>query len=196
MWFRGWNRCWIMRLPPAFAPRVAASRVSGDGPWTWACSGRNGGQAAACHAARRKSTVYAARRSARAPAKCRQRIFAPPVLPAPSPATGRGTGHAPAFMAARRLCVLRQPKRNAVCGPATISGHREAPQADLCSVGQASNVNGGGPWTWSCSGVNGGSAVSCTAPISVSGVCGSANGVAVTEPAFRKSLRSRASRRA
>jgi outer membrane protein OmpA-like peptidoglycan-associated protein len=39
------------------------------------------------------------------------------------------------------------------------------PKSGLCSGGISSAVSGKGPWTWSCSGVNGGSAVGCVAPL-------------------------------
>lgn len=156
-----------------------ASRVSGDGPWTWACGGRNGGQAAACTAQKKidgacgNATTFNANEM-------------PATDLCAAGFAGAITGNGPwnwtcsgMYGGTAALCSA-SPKKDAVCGGATIAGHREAPQTDLCSVGQASNVNGGGPWNWTCSGVNGGAAVSCTAPISVSGVCGSANGVAAS----------------
>ncbi len=71
-------------------------------------------------------------------------------------------------------------KVDAVCGVASNNSFDDAPSANLCAQGNASAVNGSGPWTWACSGINGGAAAACTAPkrmAMVSGVCGAANGV-------------------
>lgn len=68
-----------------------------------------------------------------------------------------------------------------VCGTASGVATRAAPGgASLCNPGTASAVNGGatGPWDWTCTGINGNTAVvSCAAPIDPE--CGPANGTAV-----------------
>jgi Pectate lyase superfamily protein len=71
---------------------------------------------------------------------------------------------------------------NGVCGSANGVAVRTAPTAGLCTAGTATAVSGTGPWTWGCSGSNGGASASCRAPVAsaVNGVCGSANGVAVS----------------
>ncbi|MDR3448292.1 MAG: OmpA family protein [Alphaproteobacteria bacterium] len=73
------------------------------------------------------------------------------------------------------------PKVDAVCGPASNNEFDATPAANLCAQGMASAVSGEGPWTWACSGANGGNAAACTArkrePIS-NGICGGANGAA------------------
>lgn len=51
------------------------------------------------------------------------------------------------------------------CGGANGVPTLTTPSAGLCDAGIASAVSGHGPWTWSCSGVNGGSAVGCVAPL-------------------------------
>src|SRR5262249_15672555 len=43
------------------------------------------------------------------------------------------------------------------------------PSTNLCSAGTASSVAGTGPWTWGCSGSNGGTTASCSASVTVSG---------------------------
>ncbi len=73
------------------------------------------------------------------------------------------------------------PKQDAVCGAASLKGQHDTPKTALCSVGEASTVSGNGPWNWTCSGANGGSSVSCEAPVSANGTCGAANGVAVVD---------------
>ena len=77
-----------------------------------------------------------------------------------------------------------------VCGPTngqTLGTY--APTSGLCSQGTPSDVEGTGPWTWTCAGTDGGKTSSCSAnycnsgcvaaptctPVTGSG-CGSANG--------------------
>ena len=50
-----------------------------------------------------------------------------------------------------------------VCGSASGTDLTSAPTADLCTAGAASAVIGAGPWTWTCSGSNGGRTSSCEA---------------------------------
>jgi hypothetical protein len=52
-----------------------------------------------------------------------------------------------------------------VCGSADGQTFTSAPTANLCSAGTASNVTGSGPWNWTCIGLNGGGAASCSASI-------------------------------
>lgn len=52
-----------------------------------------------------------------------------------------------------------------VCGSANGSVTSVVPTTNLCSSGTASVVSGTGPWTWTCSGSNGGSAVACSANV-------------------------------
>ena len=51
---------------------------------------------------------------------------------------------------------------NGACGPASGTTGTAAPSANLCSAGTASPVTGTGPWTWQCTGANGGTTSSCT----------------------------------
>jgi hypothetical protein len=76
-----------------------------------------------------------------------------------------------------------QLKINGACGSANGVAVSAAPSSNLCTTGLASVVSGSGPWAWSCAGSNGGTTASCSAPLAasqVNGVCGSANGVAVS----------------
>lgn len=52
---------------------------------------------------------------------------------------------------------------NGACGSANGGAFGAAPSSGLCSAGTASGVSGAGPWTWTCSGVNGGTTASCSA---------------------------------
>jgi hypothetical protein len=68
------------------------------------------------------------------------------------------------------------------CGSANGVAVSTAPRANLCSAGKASAVSGSGPWTWSCTGSNGGATGLCWAPTTsaVNGACGSSNGADLT----------------
>lgn len=162
-----------------------ASAVSGDGPWTWACSGINGGEAAACTAPKRVPAANGVCGSANGAAvseappssdlcdvgtatdvkgtgpwtwTCKgvgkgssQSCIAPKhavaaaraVEPAPAPAAAP----VPATPAAS---VSSAADKSDLCGPAAETLAYEAPEKDLCRAGNASVVNGDGPWTWSC----------------------------------------------
>ncbi len=58
---------------------------------------------------------------------------------------------------------------NGSCGTANGGSYTSAPTSGLCSAGTASGVSGSGPWTWSCTGTNGGSTASCSASKSATG---------------------------
>ncbi|MCX6721666.1 MAG: discoidin domain-containing protein, partial [Candidatus Staskawiczbacteria bacterium] len=94
-----------------------------------------------------------------------------------------GVGMGPTLSA---NCSTVNPAVNGVCGSANGGLFIGAPTTNLCSTGTASIVSGAGPWTWSCLGSGtGATTASCstytsTAPPSVAGVCGSANGQAVS----------------
>jgi hypothetical protein len=52
---------------------------------------------------------------------------------------------------------------NGVCGASNNKALTAAPITGLCSIGSASAVTGSGPWSWNCSGLNGGLPASCAA---------------------------------
>jgi hypothetical protein len=57
------------------------------------------------------------------------------------------------------------------CGPANGATSRVAPTTGLCSTGAPSAVAGSGPWTWICTGRNGGTPSNCTVlPLTSEGV--------------------------
>ena len=51
---------------------------------------------------------------------------------------------------------------NGACGPANGTNSSVAPSAGLCSAGTATAVTGTGPWTWQCTGSNGGTTSMCS----------------------------------
>jgi hypothetical protein len=74
------------------------------------------------------------------------------------------------------------PISNGVCGSANSSTFNTAPTGNLCSNGTASAVTGTGPWTWTCSGTNGGSNASCAANIATYTVTPSAGSGGTVSP--------------
>ncbi|BFT94185.1 hypothetical protein MNSC_01930 [Minisyncoccus archaeophilus] len=53
---------------------------------------------------------------------------------------------------------------NGACGTSAGEEHESIPTTDLCSIGTASIVSGDGvPYTWTCTGLNGGTTASCSA---------------------------------
>ncbi|MFA5080213.1 MAG: hypothetical protein WC472_01140 [Candidatus Paceibacterota bacterium] len=64
-----------------------------------------------------------------------------------------------------------------VCSSANGQAFYSQP-SDLCSAGTASDITGTGPWSWTCSGSDGGVTASCGANKIIDGVCSSANGQA------------------
>ncbi|OGW37758.1 MAG: hypothetical protein A2Y97_09030 [Nitrospirae bacterium RBG_13_39_12] len=63
---------------------------------------------------------------------------------------------------------------NGVCGTSSGGTFTTAPTTNLCSAGTATGVSGSGPWTWSCTGSNGGSTANCSANIQTRTVSASA----------------------
>ena len=154
-----------------------ASAVSGEGPWTWSCSGANGGNVGSCSAAK----------------------IQPPKAPGPlvNGVCGGANGVISARQPEEALCssgklsgVVGNGPWNWSCigenggmtvsctaplePPAAIEGSCGGasgvstlvkPQSGLCSSGITGTVNGEGPWTWTCSGANGGNPASCIAPL-------------------------------
>ncbi len=151
------------------------SRVNGGGPWTWACSGLNGGQAAACGAPKKSDGVCGKSSSSGVESRPDRDLCAAGFASAVS---GDGPWHwtCSGIHGGAPVMCSAAPKVNAVCGPASLSGHRSVPTEGLCKNGEATAVEGDGPWTWSCSGEQGGATVPCRAPVMADGVCGLANG--------------------
>ncbi len=157
-----------------------ASRVSGEGPWNWACSGINGGQAVSCSASRRVDGVCGSSSGTATDERPSSDLCSAGYASAVT-GTGPWNWTCSGLYGGGAATCSAAPRQDAVCGGASLKGHRSAPVDELCSVGEPSRVIGIGPWNWTCSGSNGGSPVTCESPVIVNGSCGSANGVAVAE---------------
>lgn len=152
-----------------------ASRVNGHGPWRWACSGSEGGQAMACLAPKIiKGTCGSSSRegvdSIPDHNLCEAGYASAVTGKGPWQWTCSGLHGGEASTCEAVLSV------NAVCGSASMTGHKTEPSANLCSVGKAVNVAGKGPWQWTCYGKYKGASVLCNAPVLENGKCGEAHG--------------------
>ncbi|UFS71728.1 MBG domain-containing protein [Geomonas sp. RF6] len=63
------------------------------------------------------------------------------------------------------LVVAGNPAVNGACGTANGASYSATPVTNLCTAGTASAVSGTGPWSWSCSGLNGGASATCSAAL-------------------------------
>ena len=70
------------------------------------------------------------------------------------------------FAYSKTMSIAVWPVRgptNGACGTSSGGTSLEAPASSLCSSGTASSVSGNGPWSWTCSGSNGGTIANCQA---------------------------------
>lgn len=65
-----------------------------------------------------------------------------------------------------RCSATRPVAKKGICGSAIRREHSSIPVNELCSSGLASSVSGEGPWYWTCSGMNGGEEIQCSARLS------------------------------
>ncbi|MDD4409872.1 MAG: hypothetical protein PHW52_04460, partial [Candidatus Pacebacteria bacterium] len=79
------------------------------------------------------------------------------------------------------LCNAKRAQ-NAIC-PAV--GNYDTAPTPTCTIGTPGIISGTGPWTWTCTGINGGTNASCSANKKVNGACGtSATNYAYSATAF------------
>ncbi|MBI1273240.1 MAG: OmpA family protein [Alphaproteobacteria bacterium] len=152
-----------------------ASEVNGKGPWFWACSGINGGKPMACQAVVRVDGACGAADAVGSKDRPADGLC---LRGAPGPVTGTGPWSwtcAGEYGGTAAQCSANVSV-DAVCGSAADRGATLLPISDLCREGQASEVKGTGPWTWVCSGFNGGKPAQCRTLVSIDGICGAANG--------------------
>ena len=123
--------------------RGQATRVQGDGPWTWSCVGPNGGTTDFCSA----------------PKVVPAPPVVPPVVP-PTPVPDPTPAPTP-------IPIPTPTPVNGSCGSSHGQTFSSIPTANFCSTGSLASLAGTGPWTWSCTGSNGGTTASCQANVQV-----------------------------
>ena len=164
-----------VNTPTALCSSGNPSGVSTVGTnWNWSCGGINGGTNMNCAAPRiyhglcgpaNGSNVYAKPSSG----LCAVGNATTVVGAGPFDWNCNGINGGNNVACSANLTV------NGLCGPANGQYSASAPTSGLCSAGSASAVSGSGPFTWSCNGVNGGTASSCSSQAIVHGACGSSN---------------------
>jgi hypothetical protein len=170
------------------------STVAGTGPWTWSCTGANGGSNASCAAPTYGSSSVTVVNGTCGSANGTTVSTAPTTnfctagtassVSGSGPwtwnCTGSNGGTNASCSASLSISGGGVTAVNGSCGTANNVGVTAIPSANLCSTGTASSVTGSGPWSWSCAGSNGGTNASCLAPLSINGVCGTSNGTTVS----------------
>ncbi|MDX9689235.1 MAG: hypothetical protein EOM37_00350 [Proteobacteria bacterium] len=153
----------------------APSRVNGAGPWTWACSGLNGGAPAAC-TAQRKTNGECGRADKRGFDTMPMSDLCNAGYASAVSGEGPWNWTCSGLYGGEAATCSAMRKVDAVCGKASVNGARSAPEEGLCAVGSSTKVTGSGPWSWTCEGENGGASVACQALTLVDGQCGAAHG--------------------
>ena len=177
-----------------------ASGVSGEGPWSWACSGSNGGAVGSCSANKivppkppglavngqcgaANGTMVSSQPS---DDLCGAGEVSGPVGNGPWNWSCVGVNGG---MTVSCTAPLQPPAPiDGACGDANGISTLVRPQSGLCSSGIVGAVNGNGPWTWTCSGANGGTPASCVAPMAgkvaaMPSAMEAASGMAITDDA-------------
>jgi hypothetical protein len=162
-------------VPVSIAPTTnlcsagGASGVSGTGPWSWSCTGTNGGHTASCSAPLAQQIVSGSCGSANGIAASSTPTTN--LCSAGTASTVAGSGPwewscvgSDGGGTASCAAPLAQQMINGACGSANGLPRTSAPVSNLCAAGTASAVSGAGPWDWTCAGSNGGALASCQAP--------------------------------
>ncbi len=171
-----------------------ASAMNGTGPWTWSCGGSYGGTTASCSASKAAPTISLPSPNLTTIPSATQIVDASANVwsvsggvvnengaPAGSSAgvalllydnnivyqeTSGGSwqswnGSTWVSSSDPRIAVVPV---NGACGTSNGVTATTTPTTNLCSIGTPSTASGTGPWTWSCSGISGGTTASCSAP--------------------------------
>jgi outer membrane protein OmpA-like peptidoglycan-associated protein len=168
-------------LPSAPAQSLCAtgmpSAVNGQGPWTWSCSGTGSGSVSSCSANKMAATqapgpaVNGLCGAANGVTASTQPVDGLCASGAVASIVGNGPWNWSCLgenggMTVSCTAPLEPPAPiDGICGEASGVPTLSRPQSALCASGITGIVNGRGPWTWTCSGANGGSPSSCVAPM-------------------------------
>ena len=153
-----------------------ASTVGGPNPYTWTCQGQNGGGDASCSSGPR-TTVNGACGASNGGEFYTQPTSGLCTTGTQSGVVGTGPWTwscvgAGIPQGSTANCSANR-RENGVCGAANGQNMVSAPSGgSLCNSGTASAVGGSGPWTWNCTGINGGTSSSCSAQRQINASCG------------------------
>ena len=171
----------------------AASAVSGSGPWTWSCAGVNGGTTTNCTAniqtytitpiVSSHGTIEPANRTVNHGSATTFTLTAEPGYTANVSGTCGGSINGLAYTTGAITSNCTETITFSTCGRSNGQTLTATPTTDLCGLGTASAVIGTGPWTWTCSGVNGGAPTDCSANIQTYTITPTVSGGGTIEPA-------------
>ncbi len=159
-----------------------ASTVTGTGPWTWNCTGSDGGTTAQCSANLQVNGACGTANTkafTQAPASnlCTKGTASAVTGSGPWDWTCVGLHNGTTANCSAKLEVI------GACGSATANSYTK-PTSNFCTSGTPSTVTGAGPWNWTCAGSNGGATARCSAKLEVNGLCGTVSGSnSLTKPA-------------
>jgi hypothetical protein len=141
-----------------------ASTLTGAGPWEWTCEGENGGTNQSCSADRKVNGICG-------PAN-KGNFFIQPAADSlcSSGVASEITGSGPwewscSGLGGKNVSCSANLEVNGACGSSNGESFPKTPTKNLCSAGKASKVAKAVSWNWSCTGINGGSKVKCSADI-------------------------------
>ena len=160
---------------------TASSVTTGTSSYTWSCNGSEGGSVASCSASRSFVVTYVSSTGGSCTPSSRTIVYyqtsdAPSCTPSSgytltgfTRTSGSGGTLNTSTGAVTNVTGAQTIRADFVlvvvgsCGTANGQTLTSAPSTNLCSTGIASSVNGSGPWTWTCSGQNGGTYANCSA---------------------------------
>jgi YVTN family beta-propeller protein len=170
-----------------FCSTGTATVVTGTGPWNWDCNGSNGGTNAACSANIPTYAITATTTGGNGTVTCTSPVNSGATASCSvSPASGyqlatftdNGTNskgsvtsgiytlsNVAADHAISATFSLIPAIVSGACGASNGSAFTVAPATGFCASGTATSVTGAGPWSWSCTGSNGGTNAACSATI-------------------------------
>jgi len=151
--------------------------VSGSGPWSWVCTGSADGSIDECSADVLPAVIDGVcgqaheQPSSSLPADvlCAAGSATEVLGDGPWSWTCEGINNGVAQTCSAPVVM---PPINGSCGSSHGESFDAQPTDDFCDVGIASAVTGDGPWSWQCSGLDGGSAAVCSAQNDTVQYCG------------------------
>ncbi|MDD4617245.1 MAG: hypothetical protein PHW76_09095, partial [Alphaproteobacteria bacterium] len=157
-----------------------ASTVSGSGPWTWTCEGEGGGSDASCEAPLKVNGVCGSADGVGRTSKPTSNLCSKGTASSVA-GSGPWTWTCAGQNGGSTASCEAPLKVNGSCGSSDDKVVASKPSGTkACSAGTISGMTGSNPWSWTCSGKNGGTSASCAtlAPPE----CGSAATTTESEP--------------
>jgi uncharacterized repeat protein (TIGR02543 family) len=168
-----------------------ATNVTGTGPWYWSCNGTNGETTASCSASIQTWTVSDSVTGSNGTVSCTTPVNNGLTSTCTvTPVNGyqlatfsdnsidkkgsvAGGSYSIANVTTNHIITatfsqIPQTQVNGACGTSNGGTFTLIPSTNYCTSGTATSVTGTGPWSWTCTGINGGATVTCSANIAAS----------------------------